>query len=318
MIKLTDVTKVYDDKVVVDNLNLEIPEGEICVFLGESGCGKSTTLKMINRLIEYTSGKIEIDGINHKEYDPILLRRKIGYVVQGTGLFPHMTVLKNISVVPNLLKMDKDWIYNRAVELIKMVGLNPDEYMNKFPSELSGGEAQRIGIVRSLAADPKILLMDEPFGAVDPLNREIIQDEFLKIQKNLNKTVIIVSHDIEEAFKMGDKIAVMAKGKLKSFGTPFEIIKSDDSFVKDFLGYKGYLKVLTRIQLSECMNGFDKNTYPCKISVGCNLQEVLTEFLKNNINILSVVDDGDNVVGSISLEDISSILRGNKNEKNKN
>lgn len=309
MIKLTDLTKVYDDKTVVDKLNLEIPEGEICIFLGESGCGKSTTLKMINRLIEPTSGKIEIDGKDNKDYDPILLRRSIGYAVQGTGLFPHMSVFNNIAIVPNLLKMEREWIVNRAGHLVQMVGLDPKTYINKFPSELSGGEAQRIGIARALAADPKILLMDEPFGAVDPLNREIIQDEFLKIQRELKKTVIIVSHDIEEAFKMGDKIAVMEKGKLRAFGTLFDIIKSEDEFVKDFLGYKGYLKVLTRITAAECMDSTDRREKEYSINLNSSLQEALTEMMRRNLSALSVKDESQ-VVGSLSFENMSFALRG--------
>lgn len=310
MIKLTDLTKVYDDKTVVDKLNLEIPEGEICVFLGESGCGKSTTLKMINRLIEPTDGRIEIDGKNNKDYDPILLRRSIGYAVQGTGLFPHMSVFNNIAIVPNLLKKDREWIENRARDLVQMVGLDPKTYINKFPSELSGGEAQRIGIARALAADPKILLMDEPFGAVDPLNREIIQDEFLKIQRELKKTVIIVSHDIEEAFKMGDKIAVMEKGKLRAFGTLFDIIKSEDEFVKDFLGYKVYLKVLTRINVYECMDASDRKEREFSISLNSSLQEALTEMMRHNLSVLSVKDDNQTVVGNLSFESMSFALRG--------
>ena len=184
MIKLKNVIKKFGNQIAVDNLSLEIKKGEICAFVGESGCGKSTTLRMINRLIPFDSGSIKIDNKDINEYDPVELRRSIGYVVQSTGLFPHMNVRENISVVPRLLGWKEDEILPRVKELISLVGLDVKSYINKYPSELSGGEAQRIGVARALAANPDIILMDEPFGAVDPLNRNNLQNEFLKIQNS--------------------------------------------------------------------------------------------------------------------------------------
>ena len=237
MITIREVTKRFDDQIAVDNLSLNLQKGELCVFVGESGCGKSTTLRMINRLIEPDEGEIEINGKNVCDYPAEELRRSIGYVVQSTGLFPHMTVRENISVVPGLLNWDKDRTLERVKELIKLVGLDVASNINKYPSELSGGEAQRIGVARALAADPEIILMDEPFGAVDPLNRTNLQNEFLKIQRKLKKTVIFVTHDIDEAMKMGDKIAIMSKGKLEGFGTPEEIFGNPQNpRTKEFLG----------------------------------------------------------------------------------
>ena len=211
MIEFKNIVKTYDGVGAVDNLSLKIEEGELCVLLGVSGCGKSTSLNMINRLIEPYSGEILINGKNVKDFKEVELRRSIGYVVQSIGLFPNMTVAQNVSVVPNLMKWDKKKTMKRVRELVQMVGLDVDQYINKYPSQLSGGEAQRIGVARALAADPKILLMDEPFGAVDPLNRSNLQNEFLKLQKELHKTVVFVTHDIGEAMKMGDKIALMSK-----------------------------------------------------------------------------------------------------------
>jgi len=212
MIRLEELTKTFqtDQGVVtaVDRINLEVPEGEICVLLGPSGCGKTTTMKMINRLITPTSGKIYIDGKDTDEYDPVELRRNIGYAIQQIGLFPNMTVAENISVVPSLLGWDKKKCHERARELLNMVAMDPDAFMDRYPNELSGGQQQRIGVIRALAADAPVLLMDEPFGAIDPINREVIQDEFLKMQEKIRKTIIFVSHDIDEAVKMGDRVAI--------------------------------------------------------------------------------------------------------------
>lgn len=253
MITLKNVTKRFGEQTAVNNLSMEIKTGELCMFIGESGCGKSTTLRMINRMLEAEEGTIEINGKDVREYSPEELRRGIGYVVQSTGLFPHMTVYKNIAVVPQLLKWKEADIQERVKELLELVGLNVENYINKYPSELSGGEAQRVGVARALAANPEIILMDEPFGAVDPLNRANLQNEFMKIQKKLKKTVIFVTHDVDEAMKMGDKIAIMSHGNLQCFDTPENVLKSQNGFVNSFLGNETYIKILGRFIVKDYM-----------------------------------------------------------------
>lgn len=308
MITLKGVTKVFDSQIAVDHLSLELKKGELCTFVGESGCGKSTTLRMINRLIEPDEGTIEIDGRNIFDYKPEELRRGIGYVVQSTGLFPHMTVRENISVVPRLLKWEEGRIMERVKELISLVGLEVSSYINKYPSELSGGEAQRIGVARALAADPEIILMDEPFGAVDPLNRAKLQNEFLKIQKQLKKTVIFVTHDIEEAMKMGDKIAIMSKGKLAGFGTPEEIITSENEFVKKFMGTESYIKILGRFAVEDYMKPEIQQNLPHSIGIGTDLRNALASMVEYGTRALNVFKE-EKAVGTIYLEDIVNIFQ---------
>ena len=308
MITLKNITKRFGNMVAVDNLSMELQRGEMCVFLGESGCGKSTTLKMINRLIESDEGEIKIDGKNILDYKPEQLRRSIGYVVQSTGLFPNMNVRENISVVPRLLKWKEEDILERVKELIKLVGLDVKYYINKYPAELSGGEAQRIGVARALAANPDIILMDEPFGAVDPLNRANLQNEFLKIQKQLKKTVIFVTHDIDEAMKMGDRIAIMSKGKLQCFDKPENIFLNDNEFVQNFLGKESYIRVLSKFEAREYM----KQDYikECKVSIheNTNLKDILAIMIKNGEEVISVKNAQNVVVGNVYLNDVIHVF----------
>lgn len=249
MIRLEHVTKAYGETIAVNDFSIEIAKGEVCVLIGPSGCGKTTTLRMINRLIEPTSGKIYVDGTDTSQMKPERLRLSIGYAIQSVGLFPHLTVARNIATVPELLGWDKSRIARRVAELLALVGL-PADYARKYPRELSGGEAQRTGVARALAADPSILLMDEPFGAVDPLTRERLQAQFLRIQQALKKTVILVTHDLDEAIRLADRIAIMAAGKLVQYDTP-EIILSRpvNKFVHDFVGTDRALKRLSRINV---------------------------------------------------------------------
>lgn len=312
MITLKNVTKKFGNKTVVDDLSLEINSGELCVFVGESGCGKSTTLKMINRLIDIDAGSIEINQKNIYDYDPVELRRSIGYVVQNTGLFPHMNVRENISIVPNLLKWSDDKTLARVKELISLVGLDVNSYINKYPSELSGGEAQRIGVARALAADPEIILMDEPFGAVDPLNRSILQNEFLKIQKQLKKTVIFVTHDIDEAIKMGDKIAIMSKGKLEGFEKTESILMSENKFVQSFLGREVYIKLLSRFNAKSIVkksadSEIDKNIR-FKIGADESLRDALSIMIENSIDEIGVVENS-TIIGTVGLYDIVNMFK---------
>lgn len=309
MICLNGISKKFENTMAVDNLTMEIQAGELCVFVGESGCGKSTTLRMINRLIESDKGSIQINGKNIHSYKPEELRRSIGYVVQSTGLFPHMNVRENISVVPRLLKWKEDVTLERVKELIALVGLHVEDYINKYPSQLSGGEAQRIGVARALAANPDIILMDEPFGAVDPLNRTNLQNEFLKIQKELKKTVIFVTHDLEEAMKMGDRIAIMAKGKLQCFDTPENILMSKNTFVKSFLGKESYIKVLSRFSVLNHINKADRTEYELHVDAADNLKDILAVMIEGGHDRVSVMDEDKNVLGGISFETIIHVLK---------
>ena len=267
MIRLDALTKVFapghGDVAAVSGVTLEVPAGATCVLLGPSGCGKTTTLRMINRLVIPTSGKVFIGGRDTDTVDPVELRRTIGYVIQQIGLFPNMTVAQNIGVVPKLLNWDAARMRKRAEELLATLAMEPAEFMDRYPSELSGGQAQRVGVARALAADPPVLLMDEPFGAVDPVNREVIQDEFLRMQKSLRKTVLFVSHDIDEAVKMADCIAIFRAGKLEQFAPPDELLaKPANEFVAGFVGRDRTLKRLRRIAVSEVVRPGGANGGP--------------------------------------------------------
>ncbi|MCW2729637.1 MAG: proV [Mycobacterium sp.] len=248
-ILLDGVSKQYDPKAApaVDDITLEIAAGEIVMLVGPSGCGKTTTMKMINRLIEPTSGRIFIgdDDVTHRNADE--LRRHIGYVIQGAGLFPHLTVGDNIAIVPRLLKWDRKRTASRIDELLELVNLEPGQYRDRYPRELSGGQQQRIGVARALAADPSVLLMDEPFGAVDPITRQRLQDELLRLQDELRKTIVFVTHDFDEAVKLGDKIAILQQGsRIVQYDTPEEILANPaDDFVRGFVGHGAALKQLT-------------------------------------------------------------------------
>nr|WP_205602871.1 ABC transporter ATP-binding protein [Mumia zhuanghuii] len=246
---LDGVTKRYPGQKApaVDDITLEIPAGEIVMLVGPSGCGKTTTLKMINRLIEPSEGRILIgdEDVTHK--DPDELRRHVGYVIQGAGLFPHLTVAKNIALVPRLLGWDKARIEARVTEMLELVNLEPDQYASRYPRELSGGQQQRVGVARALAADPPVLLMDEPFGAVDPITRQRLQDELLRLQEELRKTIVFVTHDFDEAVKLGDRIAILQVGSaIAQYDTPEAILANPaNEFVEGFIGHGAALKQLT-------------------------------------------------------------------------
>jgi len=253
MIELRSVSKRYHDgAAAVDDLSLTIESGEICILIGPSGCGKTTTLRMINRLIEPTSGDILIDAVDVLALDPVQLRRGIGFVMQNGGLFPHRRVADNVATVPRLLGWPAAKVAARVEELLHLVGLEPATYLRRFPHELSGGERQRVGVARALGADPPILLMDEPFGAVDPIARKRLQIEFKELQKRLNKTVVFVTHDIEEALFLGDRIAIMQRGaNLEQFDTPEAILaKPATPFVAEFVGVDRDLQRLAVTELS--------------------------------------------------------------------
>ncbi len=264
MITYESITKIFgkgnDAVTALDNISFTIPKGEIVVFLGPSGCGKTTTLRLTNRLETLTRGNITIENQNIMDLDVVQLRQRLGYVIQAIGLFPNKTIAENIAVVPKLLRWDEERISKRIDELLEMTNLDPDQYRDRYPAELSGGQQQRVGVARGLAADPKILLMDEPFGAIDPINREEIQDEFLKLQTKLKKTVAFVSHDIHEAIKMGDRIAIFNQGRLIQYDTPEMILtQPKNKFVSDFVGADRALKVLGLMRVSDIINRKPKN-----------------------------------------------------------
>jgi len=254
MIRLEDLSKVFpaQDEAAVDDLSLEIYEGEIVVLVGPSGCGKTTTMKMINRIIEPTSGRIFLQGEDVTRVNPDNLRRRIGYVIQQIGLFPHLTIADNIATVPKMLGWDKERTSKRVDELLETVGIDLS-YRDRYPKELSGGQRQRIGVARAMAADPPIMLMDEPFGAVDPITRDRLQDEFLRLQQEIRKTIVFVTHDIDEAIKMGDRIAILKQqSKIAQYDTPERILTDPaDEFVQDFIGSGPSIKRLSLSRISD-------------------------------------------------------------------
>lgn len=259
MIQLDSLTKVFDTPkgavVAADHIDMEVPAGEICILIGPSGCGKTTTLKMINRIVRPSSGKVFIDGEDTTDMNTQDLRRSIGYVIQQIGLFPNMTIEENITVVPRLLGWDAPRFKKRAREMMDMIAMDAEVFLKRYPSELSGGQQQRIGVARALAADPPVMLMDEPFGAIDPINRAVIQDEFLKMQQELNKTILFVSHDIDEAIKMGNRIAVFREGKLVQYSSPDDLLAApENAFVESFLGEDRALKRLNLVKVREVVS----------------------------------------------------------------
>ncbi|ALU94554.1 MULTISPECIES: ABC transporter ATP-binding protein [Streptomyces] len=253
MIRFEHVTKRYaDGTTAVDDLSFEVAEGELVTLVGPSGCGKTTTMKMVNRLIEPTEGVIFLDGDDISTIDPVELRRRIGYVIQQVGLFPHKTVLENTATVPHLLGWKRGKGRERAAELLDLVGLDPSVYGDRYPEQLSGGQRQRVGVARALAADPPVLLMDEPFGAVDPVVRERLQNEFLKLQAQVRKTVLFVTHDIEEAVRLGDRIAVYGQGRIEQFDSPATVLGAPATpYVADFVGADRGLKRLSVTPIEE-------------------------------------------------------------------
>ena len=253
-VRYENATKRYGDSdaPAVEGLTLDIPAGEICVLVGPSGCGKTTAMRLVNRTVELTGGEVLVGDRSVRDREPAELRREIGYVIQQVGLFPHRTIAQNVATVPNLLGWDKERTGARTTELLELVGLEA-ELADRYPAQLSGGQQQRVGVARALAADPLVMLMDEPFGAIDPINRERLQNEFLRLQAEIEKTVLFVTHDIDEAIKMGDRIAVMRKGgKVAQYATPAELLMSPaDEFVEDFVGADRALKRLALMRVSD-------------------------------------------------------------------
>jgi osmoprotectant transport system ATP-binding protein len=314
MIRLEALSRIYASTrgpvTAVDGVTLEVGAGETCVLLGPSGCGKTTTLRMINRLVRPTSGKIFIGDRDTDGVDPVELRRGIGYVIQQIGLFPNMTVAENIGVVPRLLGWSSDKSRRRAEELLALLALEPAQFLDRYPNELSGGQAQRIGVARALAVDPPVLLMDEPFAALDPINRESIQDEFLRMQRTLRKTILFVSHDIDEAVKMADRIAIFRAGKLAQFGPPDELLGHPaDDFVASFVGRDRTLKRLRRIRVREVMSAAaDGMVSAPSVSPDDDLRGVATLFLEHDVESIACVDAAGRVIGRVSRAAVAARL----------
>ncbi len=315
MITFDNVSKSYGNAhLAVNAVSMEIAQGELFVLLGTSGSGKTTLLRMINRLEDPSSGTITVDGKSIMLQDPVELRRNIGYSVQGTRLFPHMTIGENIAITPSLLGWDNQRIINRVNLLLEMVGLDPHLYVHRYPSELSGGQNQRVGVARAIAADPPVILMDEPFGAIDPITRERLQDEFLSLQAQLKKTVVFVTHDIFEAFKLGDRIAILNEGVVQQVGTPEEISSIPASrFVLDFLGQNRILLLLQNRRVNELERDYDPvapysgidSRYT--LDAQDSLAAALDKFRSSHTRRLPV-RSGNEVVGSLTVESVTNHL----------
>lgn len=304
MIELERVTKIFPgtENPAVDSVSFSVAEGDICVVIGSSGCGKTTLMRMVNRLEPITSGKVRIGDEDVQKKDLIELRRGIGYAIQQIGLFPHMTVRDNIAVVPKLLGWEKSRIDERVDQLLEMVKMPPEQFRDRYPRQLSGGQAQRIGVLRAMATDPPVMLMDEPFGAIDPINREVLQDEFLKIQAKLRKTILFVTHDIHEAIKMGDKIALMDAGRLVQYDTPEKLLtEPKNQFVKDFVGADRALKRLDLLKVKDAML-----TNPVHCHDEDPGEQVLKQMLEQELNYLLVTDKEHRLQGYVNV----SLLRG--------
>ncbi|MBV8463404.1 MAG: ABC transporter ATP-binding protein [Acidimicrobiales bacterium] len=300
MITLDAVTKRYGaGSVAVEELTLTIPDGEVSVFVGPSGCGKTTTLRMINRLIEPSGGRILIDDTDVLKMDPVQLRRSIGYVIQQGGLFPHRRVADNVATVPRLLGWDKQRVDDRVVELLELVGLDPESFRRKFPHELSGGERQRVGVARALGGDPAILLMDEPFSAVDPVTRQRLQQELLALQEKLKKTIVFVTHDIDEATLLGDRIAVLSKGAhVEQYDTPSQVLgRPATAFVADFVGADRGVRRLTVMPIDA-----DSLFHPPEVSPELSMLDARAAAGGADSRWAVVVDDGGALKGWIDLE----------------
>ncbi|QFU01560.1 Putative osmoprotectant uptake system ATP-binding protein YehX [Halomonas sp. THAF5a] len=304
MIDLIHVTKRFGDAVAVDDISLNVARGELCVLVGTSGCGKSTTLRMINRLIEHSEGEIHIDGQQIRDFREEQLRRRMGYAIQSTGLFPHWTVARNIGLVPRLLKWPAPRIRERVEELMGLLGLSMAEFADKYPHQLSGGQAQRVGVARALAADPDILLMDEPFGALDPITRESLQEELRALQGRLEKTIVFVTHDMDEALRLADHLVVMHQGRIKQQGRPLELLREPaDAFVESLLGGEDRgLKEAALLPVSQRMLPLGPRLLAReRIGQRASLREALSLMLWRHAERLTVVDDDDLPVGELSL-----------------
>ena len=307
MIELEAITKRFAGapRPAVNVLSLTIPAGEVCVLIGPSGCGKTTTMRMINRMIEPDAGRIRVAGHDVMAQDAVALRRSVGYVIQHVGLFPHWTIADNVATVPRLLGWDEARTARRVDELMALVGMDPGLYRGRYPRELSGGQKQRIGVARALAADPPVMLMDEPFGAIDPITRKHLQDELLKILHALKKTIVFVTHDIDEALKVGDRIAILRDGALVQFDTPQALLtRPADAFVEAFVGADRALKRLALVRVDAALDPAVASVQAHRIAPEATLRDALAMMLAAGVDSLAVVDAGGAVQGAVTMAGI--------------
>jgi osmoprotectant transport system ATP-binding protein len=312
MIEIRGLVKQFPGAAhpAVNHLTLTIPEGEVCVLIGPSGCGKTTTMRIINRMIEPDQGSVLVAGRDVMNTDPVSLRRSIGYVIQQIGLFPHWSIADNIATVPKLLGWDAARITARVDELLDLIGMDPATFRSRFPRELSGGQKQRIGVARALAADPPVMLMDEPFGAIDPITRARLQDEFLRILRGLKKTVVFVTHDIDEAIKMGDRIAILRDGALVQYATPEAILAQPaDVFVESFVGTDRALKRLALIRTDALIEPPGSAAPAHAIGGQASLRDALALMFETGTDSLAVTGSGGVVLGTLSLAGIRNHTR---------
>jgi osmoprotectant transport system ATP-binding protein len=304
MIEMRDVSKSYGDRHVVDRVSFTVPEGDLCVLIGSSGCGKSTTLKMINRLVPLTAGSILVGGEDVTTVSVEKLRRRIGYAIQSIGLFPHWTVEDNIATVPRLLNWPRARVRDRVAELLQLLHLNPQEFRWKYPHQLSGGQQQRVGVARALAGDPDVLLMDEPFGAVDPVTRDVLQSELARIHKETGKTILFVTHDVDEALRLATSIAIMHQGRLVQFGTPLEILEQPASdFVRDFIGRRDIgLKLLAVHRVADRLRRGEVEGEP--IDADLTLRDALSHMIARRTQTLPVRGQDGRTAGTLALADL--------------
>ena len=308
MIEIRELVKEFPGaaRPAIDHLTLTVPAGEVCVLIGPSGCGKTTTMRVINRMIEPDRGTVHVAGRDVMSVDPVELRRSIGYVIQQIGLFPHWSIAQNVGTVPRLLGWDEARIAQRTDELLALVGMEPSQYRDRYPRELSGGQRQRVGVARALAADPPVMLMDEPFGAIDPITRARLQDEFLNILRSLRKTVVFVTHDIDEALKMGDRIAIMRDGALVQYDTPEAILaRPADGFVESFVGSDRALKRLALVRARDVVEAGAALTHAHVIGADVSLRDALAAMFAAGVDSLSVVRDG----STIGIVTVAAIRR---------
>ena len=313
MIRLENVSKLFAGiaRPAVDSLDLSVPEGRTCVLIGPSGCGKTTTMRMVNRLIEPSSGRIIVEGEDVTQADPVLLRRRIGYVIQQVGLFPHMTIAENVATVPKLLGWPAEKIKSRSEEMLALVGLEPGQFLARYPRHLSGGQRQRVGVARALAADPPVMLMDEPFGAVDPVVRGRLQEEFVAILRRLKKTVIFVTHDIDEAIRMGDVVAIMKDGRLVQYDTPDRLLATPaDAFVADFVGADAALRRLSLVSAGDAVEDGAPQVSDLRLPASANLRNVLSALLTEGRDGATIVDGDSKPLGRITLAAIRARSAG--------
>jgi osmoprotectant transport system ATP-binding protein len=311
MIDIAHLSKRFGGSATpaVDDLSLSIGEGEICVLIGPSGCGKTTTMRMINRMVEPDSGSIRIAGRDVTHGDAVELRRSVGYVIQQVGLFPHMTIAENVATVPQLLGWDATRIARRVDALLAQVDMDPARYRDRYPRELSGGQKQRVGVARALAADPPVMLMDEPFGALDPITRASLQDEFLRLLYELRKTIVFVTHDIDEALKMGTRIAILRAGRLVQFDRPEAILAHPaDAFVEAFVGSDRALKQLGLLNVARFVAAGQPPANAPTVGVTSDLRDALSALLTANADTAAVVDVTGTLRGVITLKGIRAAL----------